>query len=139
MSSLNPENKEAANAPGWSPPPGPPTSSGHLHRRDLKTKKVTATPPSRHRLSPGAKRVPAHRPCKAICFRLSVCDSRAASTNLRFDDTQPREGEQGDVTPSGRRAALGCDGIVSVTLPTTFDQLFAWAVQLVKGRQGLRR
>src|SRR5215471_5994111 len=71
---------------------------------------------------------------KAICIDFGLADEFGGKTNLRFDDTNPEKEEQEYVDSIIEDARwLGADwGDRMFYASDYFDQLYGWAVQLIK-------
>src|SRR6476646_6228409 len=71
---------------------------------------------------------------KAICLDFGLADEFGGKTNLRFDDTNPEKEEQEYVDSIIRDVRwLGFDWQDRMFYASDyFDQLYAWAVQLIK-------
>jgi glutaminyl-tRNA synthetase len=70
---------------------------------------------------------------KAICLDFGLADEFGGKTNLRFDDTNPEKEEQeyvDSIMKDVRWLGFEWDGLYYAS--DYFDQLYAWAVQLVK-------
>ena len=70
---------------------------------------------------------------KAICLDFGLADEFAGKTNLRFDDTNPEKEEQeyvDSIMEDVRWLGFEWDGLFYAS--DYFDQLYAWAVQLIK-------
>lgn len=70
---------------------------------------------------------------KAICLDFGLADEFGGGTNLRFDDTNPEKEEQEYVDSIMRDVQwLGFQWENLFYASDYFDQLYAWAVQLIK-------
>jgi glutaminyl-tRNA synthetase len=70
---------------------------------------------------------------KAICLDFGLADEFGGKTNLRFDDTNPEKEEQeyvDSIMKDVRWLGFEWDGLYYAS--DYFDQLYAWAVQLIK-------
>jgi glutaminyl-tRNA synthetase len=70
---------------------------------------------------------------KAICLDFGLADEFGGKTNLRFDDTNPEKEEQeyvDSIMEDVRWLGFEWDGLYYAS--DYFDQLHAWAVQLIK-------
>ena len=72
---------------------------------------------------------------KAILINYLIAAENSGQFNLRFDDTNPAKEEEEYVDAIKEDIAwLGCDWGENLFFASDyFEQLFAWAVQLVKG------
>jgi glutaminyl-tRNA synthetase len=131
MSILNSEVKEAANPPG-EPTPHPSNFIREQVIEDLKTKKYgDAVIQTRFPPEPNGYLHIGH--AKAICLDFGLADEFGGLTNLRFDDTNPEKEEQEYVDSIQQDVRwLGFEWDRLCYASDYFDQLFAWAVQLVK-------
>jgi glutaminyl-tRNA synthetase len=71
---------------------------------------------------------------KAICLDFGLADEFGGKTNLRFDDTNPEKEEQeyvDSIMKDVRWLGYEWDGLYYAS--DYFDQLYAWAVQLIQG------
>jgi glutaminyl-tRNA synthetase len=70
---------------------------------------------------------------KAICINFGLADEFGGKTNLRFDDTNPEKEEQEYVDSIQRDVHwLGCNWEKLCYASDYFDQLYEWAVKLIK-------
>src|ERR1700722_6168386 len=70
---------------------------------------------------------------KAICLDFGLADEFGGKTNLRFDDTNPEKEEQEDVASIQKDVRwLGFDWERLCYASDYFDQLYEWALQLIK-------
>ena len=70
---------------------------------------------------------------KAICLDFGLADEFGGKTNLRFDDTNPEKEEQeyvDSIMKDVRWLGFEWDGLYYAS--DYFDQLFAWAIKLIK-------
>ncbi len=70
---------------------------------------------------------------KAICLDFGLADEFGGKTNLRFDDTNPEKEEQeyvDSITNDVRWLGFEWDGLYYAS--DYFDQLYEWAVKLIK-------
>ena len=77
---------------------------------------------------------------KAICLDFGLADEFGGHTNLRFDDTNPEKEETeyvDSIMEDVKWLGFEWDGLFYAS--DYFDQLYAWAVQLIKAGKGLRR
>src|SRR5512138_1497742 len=70
---------------------------------------------------------------KAICINFLLADESGGKTNLRFDDTNPEKEEQEYVDSIKRDVQwLGFDWERLCYASDYFEQLYQWAIQLIK-------
>ena len=70
---------------------------------------------------------------KAICLDFGLADEFGGKTNLRFDDTNPEKEEQEYVDSIQKDVRwLGFDWERTCYASDYFDQLYEWAIQLIK-------
>src|SRR5436309_14948120 len=70
---------------------------------------------------------------KAICLDFGLADEFGGKTNLRFDDTNPEKEEQeyvDSIMKDVRWLGFEWDGLYYAS--DYFDQLYAWAIKLIK-------
>ena len=99
---------------------------------DLKTNKFNGRVQTRFPPEPNGYLHIGH--AKSICLNFGLAAEFGGKTNLRFDDTNPEKEEQEYVDSIIKDVRwLGCqwDGRCSYA-SDYFDQLYAWAVQLIK-------
>src|ERR1700687_5980013 len=156
MTPSNPERKKAANLPIDAPAPAvgseaipaaPAPAAGseaipaaprpsnfirEIFLEDLKTKKYgDAVVQTRFPPEPNGYLHIGH--AKAICLDFGLADEFDGKTNLRFDDTNPEKEEQEYVDSIQQDVRwLGFQWDRLCYASDYFDQLFEWAVQLVK-------
>jgi glutaminyl-tRNA synthetase len=130
MSTSNPESKAAATTPAESP-----RNSNFIRDifiEDLKTKKYgDAVVQTRFPPEPNGYLHIGH--AKAICLDFGLADEFGGLTNLRFDDTNPEKEEQeyvDSILADVRWLGFEWDRLCYAS--DYFDQLFEWAIQLVK-------
>ena len=123
----------------WPSPPSPPTSSG---TPSWTTSRPAASP---LRWSPAFRRSPTAT-CTSATPRRSASTSASPRSyggrcNLRFDDTNPTKESRSTSTRSCDDVRwLGFDwGTHLYYASDYFEQLYEWAVQLIRAGQGLRR
>ena len=131
MSPTNaPSSSEAApNAPAE---PRPSNFIRDIFIEDLKTKKFgDAVVQTRFPPEPNGYLHIGH--AKAICIDFGLADEFGGKTNLRFDDTNPEKEEQEYVDGIMRDVRwLGFDWERLCYASDYFDQLYEWAVKLIK-------
>ncbi len=131
MNSSSPENKEAAKVQAESAT-RPSNFIREMFIEDLKTKKYgDAVVQTRFPPEPNGYLHIGH--AKAICLDFGLADEFGGKTNLRFDDTNPEKEEQEYVDSIQTDVRwLGFEWERLCYASDYFDQLFEWAVQLVK-------
>lgn len=131
MSTSKPESKDAASIPVESAP-HPTNFIREIFIEDLKTKKYgDAVVQTRFPPEPNGYLHIGH--AKAICLDFGLADEFGGKTNLRFDDTNPEKEEQEYVDSIQQDVRwLGFEWDRLCYASDYFDQLFEWAVQLVK-------
>jgi glutaminyl-tRNA synthetase len=128
----NPETKAvAANLPA-EPAARPSNFIREIFLDDLKTKKFgDAVIQTRFPPEPNGYLHLGH--AKAICLDFELADEFGGLTNLRFDDTNPEKEEQEYVDSIQKDVRwLGFEWDRLCYASDYFDQLFAWAVQLIQ-------
>jgi glutaminyl-tRNA synthetase len=131
MTTSNPESKDAAQNVGESAP-RPSNFIREMFIEDLKTKKYgDALIQTRFPPEPNGYLHIGH--AKAICLDFGLADEFGGKTNLRFDDTNPEKEEQEYVDSIQKDVRwLGFEWDRLCYASDYFDQLFAWAVQLIE-------
>jgi glutaminyl-tRNA synthetase len=130
MKTSNPAPNPAANTPAE------PASHSNFIREifieDIKSKKYgDAVIQTRFPPEPNGYLHIGH--AKAICLDFGLADEFGGKTNLRFDDTNPEKEEQEYVDSIKQDVRwLGFEWERTCYASDYFDQLFAWAVQLIK-------
>jgi glutaminyl-tRNA synthetase len=122
------ENKPAG-AP--SAPATPTNFIREIFRDDLKTNKFSGHVQTRFPPEPNGYLHIGH--AKAICLDFGLADEFGGTTNLRFDDTNPEKEEQeyvDSIKNDVRWLGFEWDGLFYAS--DYFDQLFAWAIKLIK-------
>src|SRR5205085_5172711 len=118
------------------PPAASPTPASNFVRdiivRDLESKKYGDAPiQTRFPPEPNGYLHIGH--AKAICLDFGLADEFHGRTNLRFDDTNPEKEEQEYVDSIMADVRwLGFEWEELRYASDYFDQLYAWAVQLIK-------
>lgn len=130
---MNPSHPQTE-APAKAPEPAS-TSSNFLRdiiREDVKTKKYgDAVIQTRFPPEPNGYLHIGH--AKAICIDFGLADEVSGKTNLRFDDTNPEKEETEYVDSIMEDVKwLGFQWDKLCYASDYFDQLYAWAVQLIK-------
>ena len=126
----NPTAEAAANAPAESAV-APSNFIRDRIREDLKTNKYAGRVQTRFPPEPNGYLHIGH--AKAICLDFGLADEFHGHTNLRFDDTNPEKEETeyvDAIMEDVRWLGFHWDGLYYAS--DYFDQLYEWAVQLVK-------
>jgi glutaminyl-tRNA synthetase len=128
MSTSNPETEAAAHAPADSRPSN---FIRDIILDDLKTNKYAGRVQTRFPPEPNGHLHIGH--AKAICLDFGLANEFGGRTNLRFDDTNP-EKEETEYVESIKEDVnwLGFQWDELHYASDYFDQLYAWAVQLIK-------
>ena len=136
MSDRNPNSeavKENAASSGASAPAtaNAPNFLRDIIREDLKTNKYNARVQTRFPPEPNGYLHIGH--AKAICLDFGLSDEFGGHTNLRFDDTNP-EKEETEYVESIQEDVrwLGFDWEGLYYASDYFDQLYEWALQLIR-------
>jgi len=128
MNASNPETEAAANAPTESRPSN---FIRDIILDDLKTNKYGGRVQTRFPPEPNGYLHIGH--AKAICLDFGLADEFGGHTNLRFDDTNPEKEETeyvDSIQEDVKWLGFQWDGLFYAS--DYFDQLHAWAVQLIK-------
>ncbi len=128
MSATNPEIEAAANAPAE---PRPSNFIRDIILDDLKTNKYGGRVQTRFPPEPNGYLHIGH--AKAICLDFGLAAEFGGRTNLRFDDTNPEKEETeyvDSIMEDVKWLGFQWDGLFYAS--DYFDQLYAWAVQLIK-------
>jgi glutaminyl-tRNA synthetase len=127
----NPKTEPAANASS-APAGGASNFLRDIIREDIKTKKFgDAVVQTRFPPEPNGYLHIGH--AKAICIDFGLADEFGGRTNLRFDDTNPEKEEQeyvDSIMEDVRWLGFEWDGLYYAS--DYFDQLYEWAVKLIK-------
>jgi glutaminyl-tRNA synthetase len=128
MSTSNPETEAATNLPAESRPSN---FIRDIILDDLKTNKYHGRVQTRFPPEPNGHLHIGH--AKAICLDFGLANEFGGHTNLRFDDTNP-EKEETEYVDSIKEDVkwLGFQWDELHYASDYFDQLYAWAVQLIK-------
>jgi glutaminyl-tRNA synthetase len=124
----------APNASGTQAPAQPAAPSNFLRDKmveDLRTNKFGARIQTRFPPEPNGYLHIGH--AKAICIDFGLADEFGGHTNLRFDDTNPEKEETEyveSIMEDVRWLGFHWDGLYYAS--DYFDQLYEWAVQLIK-------
>src|SRR6266849_3669746 len=131
---MNPANPSLAAAANPSPEsvPVPSNFVRDIIVEDVKTKKFGDAPiQTRFPPEPNGYLHIGH--AKAICLDFGLADEFGGKTNLRFDDTNPEKEEQeyvDSIMKDVRWLGFEWDGLYYAS--DYFDQLYAWAIKLIK-------
>ncbi len=132
MTPTNPESKALTASLPAEPAARPSNFLREIFLEDVKTKKFgDAVIQTRFPPEPNGYLHIGH--AKAICLDFELADEFGGLTNLRFDDTTPEKEEQeyvDSIMADVRWLGFQWDRLCYAS--DYFDQLFAWAVQLVK-------
>jgi glutaminyl-tRNA synthetase len=116
---------------GAAAPPAPSNFIRDIFLDDLKTNKYGGKVQTRFPPEPNGYLHIGH--AKAICLDFGLADEFGGKTNLRFDDTNPEKEEQeyvDSILEDVRWLGFEWDGLFYAS--DYFDQLYAWAVQLIR-------
>jgi glutaminyl-tRNA synthetase len=128
MKTSNPEAEVAASA---APEPRPSNFIRDKILDDLKTNKYQGKVQTRFPPEPNGYLHIGH--AKAICIDFGLADEFGGETNLRFDDTNPEKEEQEYVDSIKHDVQwLGFDWERLRYASDYFDQLYEWAIKLIK-------
>ncbi|HTA25264.1 MAG TPA: glutamine--tRNA ligase/YqeY domain fusion protein [Terriglobales bacterium] len=130
---MNPPNSsaEAAAKPLPEPPAAPSNFVRDIILDDQKTNKFQGRVQTRFPPEPNGYLHIGH--AKAICLDFGLADEFGGHTNLRFDDTNPSKEETeyvDSIMEDVKWLGFHWDGLFYAS--DYFDQLYAWAVQLIK-------
>jgi glutaminyl-tRNA synthetase len=130
---VNPPNSsaEAAAKPVPEPSASPSNFVRDIILDDLKTNKFQGRVQTRFPPEPNGYLHIGH--AKAICLDFGLADEFGGHTNLRFDDTNPSKEETeyvDSIMEDVKWLGFHWDGLFYAS--DYFDQLYAWAVQLIK-------
>ena len=128
MSTSHPETEAAPNAP---PESRPSNFIRDIILDDLKSSKYGGRVQTRFPPEPNGYLHIGH--AKAICLDFGMANEFGGHTNLRFDDTNPEKEETeyvDSIMEDVKWLGFQWDGLFYAS--DYFDQLYAWAVQLVK-------
>jgi glutaminyl-tRNA synthetase len=128
MSTFNTKTEPATDA---SPAPAPSNFIRDIILEDLKTNKYNGRVQTRFPPEPNGYLHIGH--AKAICLDFGLADEFHGHTNLRFDDTNPTK-EETEYVESIKADVrwLGFEWENLFYASDYFDQLYEWAVQLIK-------
>jgi glutaminyl-tRNA synthetase len=128
MSTSNTKTEPATNA---APAPAPSNFIRDIILEDLKTNKYNGRVQTRFPPEPNGYLHIGH--AKAICLDFGLADEFHGHTNLRFDDTNPAK-EETEYVESIKADVrwLGFEWENLFYASDYFDQLYEWAVQLIK-------
>jgi glutaminyl-tRNA synthetase len=122
---------ETAAKPLPEPPAAPSNFVRDIILDDLKTNKFQGRVQTRFPPEPNGYLHIGH--AKAICLDFGLADEFGGHTNLRFDDTNPSKEETeyvDSIMEDVKWLGFHWDGLFYAS--DYFDQLYAWAVQLIK-------
>src|SRR5258705_1145474 len=131
---MNPANPstEAVAKPSPEPASAPSNFVRDIILEDIKTKKFgDAAIQTRFPPEPNGYLHIGH--AKAICLDFGLADEFGGKTNLRFDDTNPEKEEQeyvDSIMKDVRWLGFEWEGLYYAS--DYFDQLYAWAIKLIK-------
>ena len=128
MTASNPQTEAAASSPAESRPSN---FIRDIILEDLKTNKYAGRVQTRFPPEPNGYLHIGH--AKAICLDFGLANEFGGHTNLRFDDTNPEKEETeyvDSIKEDVKWLGFQWDGLFYAS--DYFDQLYAWAVQLIK-------
>ncbi len=130
---MNPPNPpiEAGTKAPFAPTAAPSNFIRDIILDDLKTNKYNGRVQTRFPPEPNGYLHIGH--AKAICLDFGLADEFGGKTNLRFDDTNPSKEETeyvDSIMADVKWLGFHWDGLFYAS--DYFDQLYAWAVQLIK-------
>ena len=129
---MNPLKPETEVKPATEPSPAPSNFVRDIIVEDVKTKKFgDAAIQTRFPPEPNGYLHIGH--AKAICLDFGLADEFGGKTNLRFDDTNPEKEEQeyvDSIMKDVRWLGFEWEGLFYAS--DYFDQLYAWAIKLIK-------
>jgi glutaminyl-tRNA synthetase len=128
---MNPSTAEAKAGEHPAPEPRPSNFIRDIILDDLKTNKYDGRVQTRFPPEPNGYLHIGH--AKAICLDFGLADEFRGHTNLRFDDTNPEKEETeyvDSIQEDVRWLGFHWDGLFYAS--DYFDQLYEWAVKLVK-------
>ena len=133
ISGMNPPNpsETVAKASGEGTEPRPSNFIRERFLEDLKTNKYGGRVQTRFPPEPNGYLHIGH--AKAICLDFGLADEFGGKTNLRFDDTNPEKEETeyvDAIMEDVKWLGFHWDGLFYAS--DYFDQLYQWAVQLIK-------
>src|SRR5271170_1466680 len=102
--------------------------------KDLETKKYNGLVQTRFPPEPNGYLHIGH--AKSICLNFGLADEFGGKTNLRFDDTNPEKEEQeyvDSIMKDVHWLGFQWDGLHYAS--DYFDQLYEWAIQLIRDRK----
>src|SRR3984893_13550781 len=128
---MNPSTAEAKAGEHPAPEPRPSNFIRDIILDDLKTNKYDGRVQTRFPPEPNGYLHIGH--AKAICLDFGLADEFRGHTNLRFDDTNPEKEETeyvDSIQEDVRWLGFHWDGLFYAS--DYFDQLYEWAVKLIK-------
>src|ERR1700692_1587148 len=133
MSAANSSSSKSIEAGANSPAePRPSNFIRDIVIKDLETKKYSGQVQTRFPPEPNGYLHIGH--AKSICLNFGLADEFGGKTNLRFDDTNPEKEEQeyvDSITKDVRWLGFDWDGLHYAS--DYFEQLYDWAVELIRG------
>src|SRR4051794_39222154 len=128
---MNPSPAEAETGANAAPEPRPSNFIRDIIVDDLKTNKYAGKVQTRFPPEPNGYLHIGH--AKAICLDFGLADEFGGKTNLRFDDTNPSKEEVEYVESIQEDVKwLGFEWDNLFYASDYFDQLYEWAVKLIK-------
>jgi glutaminyl-tRNA synthetase len=131
MSTANSSSSRSSEAGANSPSESRPSNFiRDIVLKDLETKKYNGQVQTRFPPEPNGYLHIGH--AKSICLNFGLADEFGGKTNLRFDDTNPEKEEQeyvDSIMKDVRWLGFEWDGLYYAS--DYFDQLYAWAIQLI--------
>ena len=131
MNSPNPPTEAPEKLPAAAPPPAPSNFIRDIILEDLKSNKHNGRVQTRFPPEPNGYLHIGH--AKAICLDFGLADEFGGHTNLRFDDTNPEKEETEyveSIKADVKWLGFQWDGLFYAS--DYFDQLYEWAVKLIK-------
>jgi glutaminyl-tRNA synthetase len=131
IKAMNPSTAEAKVGENASPEPRPSNFIRDIILDDLKTNKFAGRVQTRFPPEPNGYLHIGH--AKAICLDFGLADEFGGKTNLRFDDTNPEKEDTeyvDAIMEDVKWLGFRWDGLFYAS--DYFDQLYEWAVKLVK-------
>ena len=131
MNPSNPQTQAAASAQAQPAEARPSNFIRDIILEDLKTNKYNGRVQTRFPPEPNGYLHIGH--AKAICLDFGLADEFGGKTNLRFDDTNPSKEETeyvDSIMEDVKWLGFHWDGLFYAS--DYFDQLYQWAVQLIK-------
>ncbi len=129
---MNPSTVEAKAGENTAPEPRPSNFIRDIILDDLKTNKFSGRVQTRFPPEPNGYLHIGH--AKAICLVFGLADEFGGKTNLRFDDTNPEKEDVeyvDAIMEDVKWLGYHWDGLYYAS--DYFDQLYEWAIKLIKG------